>query len=560
MALGGEDDDGRESPHLGGEIPVAGMRNEMGESNRFRGILGTLGITTVATKMRTIRNPQRLRRDMLADEDTQSFGEWYKARKKDGSGGSSWSLMNVFGAGTPRLRSREASLGGRSTPRREKSDPFADDAASLKDEETGLIGVTSIGSRPRPRRDLSYASSKSAVSYRDPFVDPIEEEPRTSRLSNEFYTNYSSSEFIRPTVRQVQPPLLSTINTVLPLSHQPLSPLSERTSHSTLALQDLNGSSSSHAHSAENIPSPFATVSQATSLTSVQTTMPSSPTKSTSLIGIPDPAFLHINQPIKRSDSWWSRFSRSSLLDRRGSDGGRTMLDIRDPNPAPRLGPIEEGSLHSGWAERTSQGSEEHPVQRENSRSSKAYNVTGHGKSMTSLRTADSEAIERMAGTMDVVQRVKSRSSRWSSASRSSYGELSIKTEASASEMGENVIVSEDREDAPHIVSSPVDIQLTAGSSKSPASPPSAFKPSFISSDPLHVGNSTSLSPGKVSERVQAYERRMSQDQTGILPLNTKQIEERSKKRVEVKYGLVPRPSLFVANPDHHSSSGSGDS
>jgi hypothetical protein len=61
-----------------------------------------------------------------------------------------------------------------------------------------------------------------------------------------------------------------------------------------------------------------------------------------------------------------------------------------------------------------------------------------------------------------------------------------------------------------------------------------------------------------VMSRIQALERRISQDSEGITsprsPLNPG-----ARNRITTNYGLAPRPYLFVANPDHarHPSSGS---
>ncbi|KDR78836.1 hypothetical protein GALMADRAFT_244433 [Galerina marginata CBS 339.88] len=584
LALGGMDgDDGDESPHFDGQIPVVGM-HELDESpvhgNGHRGFLSSLGIAGalgVGTKMRTVRNSQYQRRDMLADEDTRSFGEWYNSRAKDGRAGSSWSLRSILGGG--RLRSRDGSTtshgtGGFPTPWREKVDPFSDGAAATRDEETGFIGAAA-GARPRNRREMSYtsyASSRSGVSYRDPFVDPIEEDLRDGFSPTELYVDHSDEghEFSGPSVRHIAPTQLPAIRTVLPLSQQvgqTLSPLSEHTSQSTLALQTFSTSGSSQAHSSENVPSPFAggSTSQATSLTSFSrspsnpTTPGSPPLKSTSIIGASDPALLSTNQPMRRSNSWWTRFSRSSLLDRRSSDASRTRYDIRDPNPAPRLGAIEEAS--SGSAPGTAKSSpgsgggkqRQTSVSRANSGRMYGGAATGHGKSMTSLRTADSEAIERMAGNMDVVQKERSR---WGSGSTSSAGGLSVDTHASVLEDGEKEVVGGEHREDLMFFASPVE----EPSVPLPSSPPSAYKATFVPVGPLHLEDPGPSSPGKVSERIQAYERRMSQGETSPPPTNSKQREERSKKRVEVGYGLVPRASLYVANPDHRLSSHSADS
>ncbi|PPQ68641.1 hypothetical protein CVT26_002925 [Gymnopilus dilepis] len=613
MALGHYDDEDGDSPHLSGEIPGAGFHLVDSPPGRVRSILDTLGIAgalSAATKMPTVRNAQYQRRDMLADEDTRSFGEWYNARR-DVTAGSSWSLRSFFSGN--RLRSRDASTtsygtGGYPTPWREKSDPFSDGAGLMRDEETGLIGPATLGRRPSARREMSYASyasSRSAMSYRDPFTDPIEDRTHNDFSPSQLYAEHSDEghDGGRPTVRQVQPTpsSLAPLLTVLPLSHQvgqTLSPLSEHTSQSTLPLQTFSTSGSSQAHSSENVPSPFtgagSSRSRATSITSINPTpttpgSPQPPTKSTSIVGAADPNVLTTNQPMRRSDSWWSRFARSSLLDRRSSTGAanRANYDIRDPNPAPRLVAIEEAST-TGGTDKSSPGSgtsasaggqvtSPAPLSRSNSVKNKVYpsaggatGATGHGKSMSSLRTTDTAAIERMAGTMDVVQRVKDRS-RYASGSTSSTGGLSIDTHVSASEGAERESLIGDLSERPEELirfASPVDIEGPSGSTPmqspplAPSSPPSAYKDKFVPVAPLHLDDkglpSTPTSPGKVSERVQAYERRMSLGQAASPPpTNTKQREERSKKRVDVDYGLVPRPSLFVANPDHRAPSGS---
>jgi hypothetical protein len=67
---------------------------------------------------------------------------------------------------------------------------------------------------------------------------------------------------------------------------------------------------------------------------------------------------------------------------------------------------------------------------------------------------------------------------------------------------------------------------------------------------PADGGGGGPHSPG-VTERVRAFERRMSRDSgPPPLPTNTRRREERATPRPVVRYGLVPRASLFVANPD----------
>ena len=68
--------------------------------------LGLSGALGVATKMKNVGDGYQ-RRDMLADEDTRSFGEWYASGGKEGTEGSSWSLKSILGGGSG-LLSREA--------------------------------------------------------------------------------------------------------------------------------------------------------------------------------------------------------------------------------------------------------------------------------------------------------------------------------------------------------------------------------------------------------------------------------------------------------------------
>ncbi|KAF8199705.1 hypothetical protein BJ912DRAFT_662359 [Pholiota molesta] len=598
-ALYGDDDDRSQSPHFEGDIPEAAPHKaeEPHGPHRLLSSLGIAGALSVAARMRSVRSAAAERRDMLADEDERSFGEWYNSRRRDGTGGSSWSLRSILGGS--RLRSRDASVashgtGGLPTPWREKSDPFSDGASLMRDEETGFIGAAAYGtSRPRPRRDTSHASYASSMSgttgYRDPFVDPIHEEPSRPFEPMDLYDEHlENAEDVdhdanQPSVRYVAP--LMPLRTVMPpLSQQEghlLSPLSEHTSQSTLPLQNFSSSGSSNDHSGENIFSPLTgnSTSQATSLNSMNppTTPGSPPLKSTSIIGAADPMALTGNKPMRRSDSWWAKFSRTSLLDRRSNDPARsTRYDIRDPTPAPRLGAIEEASLRSPEASEkhspSSAGTDkpmqsqnaspqsQNPLSRANSTSAKMYGGgAGHGKSMSSLRTADSEAIERMAGMMDVTQRVKSRS-RWGSGSTRSGGGLSIDTHGSVSDVGDdaslkgNTAEPEPVAEDTMLVASPVDEAETpralhaAGPSRLPSPPP--VDQTTAKSTLMPILDSAKKS--KVSERIQEYERRMSLGEpTSPPPTNSKHREERTKKRVEVDYGLVLRPSLFVANPDH---------
>jgi hypothetical protein len=548
MALNADDDDGESSPHFSGGVPAAGFaqdKEEFGHGWNF-GVLNSLGLAGfvgAATVSRNVRHVQE-RRDMLADEDTRDFGEWYNARRRDGTGGSSWSLRSIL---APRMRSREPStgtIGGSSW--KEKEDPFSDGAALMRDEETGHLGAAAAG-RPNGRRQVSYASTRSGRSYIDPFADPIQEERREQ--------SYDEVEEDPPPTRSHPLPAqpLPTLRTILPVSMgaHVLSPLSERTSQNTLSMNDPSTSVSSHS---EHHNSPFDTSSsQVTSRTSLEP--PRSPGPITSSIigagGAP-------SQPMRRSDTWWSRFSRTSFLDRRTSDASRRsggMPDIRDPNPPPRLVAIQE-SAHSTSPDRNSPKSRSDSNGKDTPVSRKTSRIYGaHNKSLTSVRTADTEAIERMAGTMDVVQRVRTGSHR-TSGSTSSVGSLSINTRPNS--WGQNLGGTDGNVDQELLLfTSPVEM------SHAESSTPSADKhphPLEESPSPTTSDYHKRSPEGAVAARIHAYERRMSQDQETPSPTNMRQWEERTRKKsVSVNYGLVQRPSLYVANPDHRTIP-SGDS
>ena len=595
---GDGDRDGGDSPHIEGAIPAAGGFGLGEKSSGGRrggvsagwnlGILNSLGLAGVVGA--GVRR-SAARRDMLADEDTRDFGAWYDydRRMRDGSGGSSWSLRTILGG--IGMKSREPSSGsnlsvlggGRGGPHgREKTDPFSDGAALMKDEQTGLGSAEEVGGivRPPGRRQASYASTMSRKSYVDPFADPIQEDPREGRehdLGDGEGPEVHDLSLSYPSPTQPAP----AFRTVLPSSigAHTLSPLAEHASRNTLTQSDLTSSVSSHTNSQERAISPFDN-SPLTSLTSFDPPRSPGP-RTTSIID----ANLPPSQPMRRSDSWWARFSRTSLLDRRASDSSRRprtrgMFDIRDPNPPPRLLAIEE-SMHSMSPEHDQDSPKSHHSNvpgwgpSMSRRGSKVYGGE-HRKSATSLqtsRTADSEAIEKIGGMMDVVQ-VRSGSQRTRESSSSS---MSIDTHIADWGMGR---VEGDEDVALMTFTSPVEMaQVGADSrqlppSNSPTKTPSPIRAPSVVQTPSPASSAASLasggrkgrprplSGGAVASRVQAYERRMSQDQEVPSPTNTRQWEERTRKKshgATVNYGLVPRPSLYVANPDHGAKP-SGDS
>ncbi|KAF8071852.1 hypothetical protein FPV67DRAFT_901898 [Lyophyllum atratum] len=542
-----DNDDEEDSPHFAGGIPAAHFPQDVSMPRSRHGwdlgIFNLLGIagafSDAGTRSRSARYvPER--RDMLADEDSRDFGAWHDARRRDGTGGSSWSLMSIIGS---RKRSREPSIAGSvgGASWKEKIDPFQDGAALMRDEETSYGGT----SRPHGRRQLSYTSTRS---YRDPFADPIQEES-SGHYADEGEGQASTQPYLHPI-----PPQLPILRTILPVSQggHSLSPLTERTSQNTLSINDPSTSVSSHATA---LSSPFDTPSNFTSHNSLDAPK-SSGSFTSSIIGAAAP-----NLPMKRSDSWWTRFSRTSFLDRRPSDSLRSkgMLEFRDPNPPPRLVAIQE-SMHSASPDRHSPKSQLSDSSQPGAISRQASRLRGgHNKSLSSVRTADTEAIERMAGTMDVVQLQRSGSRR--TASTGTTASLSIDTRP-------NSEIHEDHGPGvygdPEMMTfvSPVEMADAESLFRRPDPyHPSTQPPTVLSSPASPSIHNPPPSSGAVAARIQDFERRQSQDQPPLLS-NTKRHEERSNKRTHgtpVNYGLIPRASLFVANPDHRTLP-SGDS
>ena len=575
MALTEEDGDDNPSPR---HIPAVRMHADIPR----HGILRSLGPLSAALKIRNGRGAPR--RDMLADEDERSFGDWYNERRGDGTAGSSWSLRSILGAGV--MRSREPSLGSYgSAPWREKSDPFSDGPTLMRNEERGLIDESTTSRGPRQ-------ANRSSHSYRDPFADPIYEE-RESFDSTDLYRDYGRGEGHEhpPTSSSVRlVPNILPLETILPITRggHPLSPVSEQTSQGTVSRR----SDSSHGQSANEIAldSSSSGRPRATSVNSAVNSAlaPSSRTlspKTSSVSRTSSPSLMNSTQPMKRSNSWWLRFAPTGLLDRRPSEASRRM-EFRDPNPPPRLSAIEERNSH---AEKTSppatgdkalhfmlsppsSSQQARRVQDEADVSNlsrgismNVYGVDRHGKSVSSLKTADSEAIERMAVTMDVVQRMTTRSHR-GTGSIGSIGGLSIDTRASM-----HISEREDRmseadggqnrfQENLIMFTSPEEMERNVPTSPQPLdheTTPSGTTPGSDLTLSPPISMAPQSSSRNVSQRVRAFERRLSMEApVSPPPTNTRHREERTKKVVEVNYGLARRPDLFITNPDRTSESG----
>ncbi|KAH8831496.1 hypothetical protein DL96DRAFT_835239 [Flagelloscypha sp. PMI_526] len=614
----GDGDDGIPPSNL----PAAGPPGEKGAYSRRRGLLvddptqpglardiiAAIGVPALAGAVsRAVHtshnNMPPERRDMLADEDTRDFalGPWYARNQRSGTAGSAWSLRSMLPARMRREGSTTSSVP--TSPWREKSDPFSDGAALLRDAESGYVGAMAVGASSRPtfsRRQSSYTST--LYSYTDPFADPYADAqpitmanvPRLVRgSSQDSYEEPSSLPYRRAI------PGLETIQTIptVPFQMDPhtLSPLTEVSSRGTLILPS-GASSSSNSHVREGSSdraanmSPFDSLdnsshghesgltaaSRVTSLTSMD---PSSPLPSgaqspmlvggVAAIGPRQSSIIDPNPPqgaqMRRSDTWWARFSK-----RRGAEpkspSTSHMFEFRDPHPPPaRLGAIAEAQSQASGSPEESPGSTGHPSRRGSEKR------VGHGKSVSSLRTLDSDAIAHMGG-MDVAQRINTGSIRTHQSS-GSY-DSHAKRGSTYSTTDQSWLESTEGEEPVEIVSSPIEVTSAenpfgSGSTSTfahniplPASTPSTPQ----SEDNSAASSSVSLASGErkarrptgsgIAARVSAYEKRLSTDVTPP-PTNTRGLEERRNSK-RTTYGLVPRPTLYLANPDRKG--GSGDS
>jgi hypothetical protein len=552
-----DDNDGDERDLHGDPImPIATRYNEKGVVGTSGWRINLLGTAfsiagTIGGKSRNARHTYR--RDMLADEDTREFGEWYNARRRDGTGGSSWSLKSVFGA---RFRSRDPSIFGSSSHRQEKTDPFSDGASLMQDQEPG---PSFSGGKERSRHggDASPRPT-SSYSYIDPFEDPVQEE-REKKHQQPLNRNRDSTEYqLTSGEAMISHPQAAahTVKIITPSSipAYSLSPLLEHMPDISTPDHDQT-TTSSHTQTSDILSGVYGSL--VTSQTSVE------PFRLSSKSTIESPESPQLRSPsiipasvspsdLRRSASWWSRFYRTSFLDRRPSSASHrsNILDIRDPNPPPLLVPIEESTSSVSVEEISLESVDDLSGSKQLSESHSRVYTTDPGRSMSSLRTADTEQIEKMAAAVDVVQRMRTPSQMTSNSIGSGLSIDTCKAGSNLNEQGELMVSSSLADIAP---SSDIPTQ---GSPQ--RTPHKSVMPVPPRSSPLTYpcSPSTSTSKPSVADRVKMYERRTSQDQDLLLPTNTKKLEERSpkKERVTINYGLTPRANLFVVNPDHRNS------
>ncbi|KAI0649392.1 hypothetical protein C8Q79DRAFT_999177 [Trametes meyenii] len=469
---------------------------------------------------RNTRQPRR--RDMLAEEDTRVYdepgciGSWSTGHGRPTLGDvvqdSLTSLRNVGGAmlayasGTRSSKNREPS-GASSTTYWEKDlsyEPYSD--------KTALVGLPNI-----PQN--SYTSQWSY--YEDPFAD-YEIESFKMPADDEYDSD--PTELNAPPSLDDPPPRPYTYGRVVPgtVDVTRLSPLSEKPSDS------------SHAYS-----SPLNTSSSADQLR-IPGDPPRSPRRPSSIIDANPP----IMTTMRRSDSWWSRFAKTPILDRLSTtDSSRAQrpLDFRDPNPPPQ----SSNSL-----------SPDEPPSQRGSRHDPMYASAHHGRSASSLqtsKTADSEVIERMGRTMDIVQKgtVSSHASTASTDSGTTVDAYGVsRPSPSSSATGEHALGA-------LAVAIPARADPDPGTLNLVQSPTEMSATEAVASSAARYGGGETRRPSpprgtSVAARVAALEQHSRTPPLPPLP------PSRTKKARSSVYGLAPKPSLFVANPDRRT--GSGDS
>ncbi|KAG2112139.1 hypothetical protein BD769DRAFT_1674158 [Suillus cothurnatus] len=503
----------------------------MGSEQMSHGFLGAralpLGAALAHFGLRKHCSPQppRPRRDMFADEDTREFG-WRSPPdmlRREGSGGTSAWSMRSMSAMVRSIISREPSTGN--------SGRGWDDWEKIEGDHEGLMNEGNNSYNVMPNSGHPHGRDGISWPYIDPFSDPVPHDGEYDSYQPDHGVPKPVDEYENVDVNagSRDPPPLRPLKTPLPLSATipTLSPLREVASDSTNTLASFIGSSqnnsSSNDHSSSNIhasqPSfppqpPHSPVTPSTLNSSTPTVAPSQ--RHSSILDSYSPS----SNPIRRSDSWWGRFMKTSLLDRRNSTG-QNPLDLRDPNPAPRLMSINESNASPDSLE----SKHEQPVK----------HTRLISPSVHSGRTANTEVAERLGGSYDVVQRNASDGS--TSHRTASIGSIS------ANEHGILGGLSSDQS------------KLTSSRPISPAS-----CPSFSSKEPsrtgpaIHGSRFTRAAGHAVTSRVQEIERQARNDlvaESSPPPRNTRKREEvPSRTRPSIQYGLAPRASLYVANPD----------
>jgi hypothetical protein len=362
--------------------------------------------------------PVRERFDILADEDTYEARRW--GRRRDGTAGSSsfgqhersrepstftsivnasvTSFRSAFGrSGAPPRLPQTAdhtvamnpfsdTYTAVETPRHSRRrtsfssyrDPFGDDNVMPGDEYERAMALQNAGMRPRPVRQSSSGSGTSMLGVGGmPYV-PLQPIPSITTDSHGSSQGHSST----PVKESGMAGIAVASAGAAASAGAPLSPHEEKPKLLT----------KSPPHSPRR------------GVITFSTSPPSSPTFGPANVNRSLSAGGRIGAGLARTVTVISSiFSAEHRGERGGGQGTYDALDFRDPNPPPpRLGAIEEAptlNLEKGKGRVASlRGGAQQGVY--------GPGAVAHGRSLSSLKTANSEALERLGGKWEVVQRV----------------------------------------------------------------------------------------------------------------------------------------------------------
>ncbi|KAJ1307516.1 hypothetical protein OPQ81_001614 [Rhizoctonia solani] len=529
------------------------------------------------------RQQGRERFDILHDEDIREFGNMSASRtdvRRNGSMGSARSAWgDIVNASASSLRLVGAALGIGQSPRqssysatpptsrdpnsREKniSDPFLDPSRrSLRAEPSTGLSV----SRPRTFRQES-SSSLHEITSTNPFDDSSNDPLLThsERVRDGLRTPPSREELVSAFRQQDLEDHGHYDDSVIPASFETYG----------LAALGRPRSGSDLGHSSGSVSSHNATILGSGSATAVGSTSSHDHHSISLLNAVP-------SAPVRRSDSWWSRFAKGSMRGDRSAHHeafsvvrrlSRTsdrppkpdpFIDFRDPAPPPvrTMAPIRESGISPDASP------SEPPPRRPPS--VVIGSVGAHRRSSSSLvtvQTADSAALEQM-GQLDIIQRVRT---------ASTHHTQSASQDTNPDSTEETSTTRPFRRPRLSIVPGSPTKTIQESHKESGTSTPSLSEdhgtmvasPTEVTSSADHSSPTKLTTPfqarprqgtGTVAERVADYERRMSQANSPTTPRKSPVGGEldngRPRSRVRVEYGLVQRPELFVTNPDGRAS------
>uniref|UniRef100_V5EY99 Galactose oxidase n=1 Tax=Kalmanozyma brasiliensis (strain GHG001) TaxID=1365824 RepID=V5EY99_KALBG len=317
---------------------------------------------------------------------------------------------------------------------------------------------------------------------------------------------------------------------------------------------------------------------------------------------------------MKRSSTWWDRLTgHSSAMER--SSSGRLLasphanLPIRDPAPPPvsGLAVITESArsrevsevLPDPFADSNASGTDEHGRRVGADGTPEPYTAHTQGPSLSSIgsaRTGASSHFESQLRGMDVIQRVRTGSSRRTQSTRASDtdsepalsrgptllrprnipsdGNDASTLDPASKRLGD--LVEEPARRPSNVSETP---SITPLTTKRARLNPVMISPLFPSTSPRRSAPLAAGAAATVRDKVRAFESATSSQDTsawtasmssvlprtaptttdeGVERATSPPLSESAARRPKVVHGLAPRPQLFVANPDAHGRRTSG--